>query len=35
MVTHLLLDLYECKYGAMVPNLSEVEGELELPVDPV
>ncbi|KAJ7890122.1 hypothetical protein B0H14DRAFT_3429183 [Mycena olivaceomarginata] len=35
MVTHLLLDLYECKYDAMVPNLSEVEGELELPVDPV
>ncbi|KAJ7362459.1 hypothetical protein DFH08DRAFT_1024633 [Mycena albidolilacea] len=34
MVTHLLLDLYECKYGVMVPNLSEVEGELELPVDP-
>ncbi|KAJ7362466.1 hypothetical protein DFH08DRAFT_840934 [Mycena albidolilacea] len=35
MVTHLLLDLYECQYGAMVPNLSEVQGELELPVDPV
>ncbi|KAJ7762885.1 hypothetical protein B0H14DRAFT_3510768 [Mycena olivaceomarginata] len=34
MVTHLLLDLYECKYGAMVPNLSEVEGKLALPVDP-